>query len=684
MDKAGRTRGEERLSRLQECFLGFTTDALENINRLTAACGELLGAACALYNRLDGELLCSIGQWSTPPDYDPVDRAEGHLCHDVIRNGTDEVLVIRNLPETPYARTDPNVSRYGLKTYIGRAVKFGGRYLGSLCAVYREDHAPTDDDRDLLGAIAAAIGVEEGRHRATEALRESKETIQALIEGSPLAIVTFDPEGRITSWNPAAERMFGWNATEAIGRFHPIVPENKRDEFLRFRDRAMRGEVFTDVEVTRRRKDGSPVDISFSTAPLTDSKGRITGIMSIISDVTHERRMEEQLRRAQKMEVVGRLAGGIAHDFNNLLTAVTGYSELLLSRVGESDPALRRDLEEIKKAGDRAASLTQQLLAFSRRQVLQPRVLDLNAAIADTEKMLRPLVGEDIELVTVLDPGLWRVKADPGQIDQVLTNLVVNARDAMPGGGRITIGTSNAVVGEMEVPRYVPAPPGPYVMLSVSDTGCGMDEEIRSHLFEPFFTTKEVGKGTGLGLSTVYGIVKQSGGYIWARSRPGLGSTFRICLPRVDEALPAAAAAGTEEGRVFPPGGRETVLLVEDEPMVRELVREILAGKGYPVLEASNGTEAILLCDGHPGPVHLLLTDVVMPGMSGKELARRLVKSRPEMKVIFMSGYAEEVIADQGVLDAGTAFIKKPFSPGVLARKIREVLDARWHRADGP
>jgi nitrogen-specific signal transduction histidine kinase len=390
-------------------------------------------------------------------------------------------------------------------------------------------------------------------------------------------------------------------------------------------------------------------------------------------DVTAQRHLEEQLRQSQKMEAVGQLAGGIAHDFNNLLTAILGSTQLLLHNMPPEDPR-REDAEEIKLAGHRAAELTRQLLAFSRRQVLAPKVLDLNAVVANMERMLRRLLGEDIELVTSLDATAGAVNADPGQLEQVLLNLAVNARDAMPppGGGRLSIETARFTLHEEHVERRHRLPPGDYACLVVGDTGVGMDEATQAHLFEPFFTTKEVGKGTGLGLATVYGIVKQSGGYIWVYSERGRGTTVKVYLPRVPgvaEAPPLAPAPSEVRG------GHETVLLVEDAAPVRALARRSLEARGYRVLDASDGPAALELSARHGAPIDLLVTDVVMPGMSGRELAERLAPVRPRMKVLYTSGYTDDAMVRQGVLTAGVAFLQKPFVPDSLARKVREVLD---------
>jgi signal transduction histidine kinase/CheY-like chemotaxis protein len=422
-----------------------------------------------------------------------------------------------------------------------------------------------------------------------------------------------------------------------------------------------------------------------------DAEGRPTTLRGLTVDLTELKRSEralhqseEQLRQAQKMDAVGKLAGGIAHDFNNLLMVIRGDSDLMLRRLAPGH-ALRRNAEGIRDAADQAATLTRQLLAFSRKQVMAPRLVDLNGIVASIHAMLQRLLGETINLVTVTAPDLGGIKADPGQMEQMILNLCVNARDAMPDGGRLTVRTANVDLDEAAAARLSDARPGPYVRLEVSDTGVGMDAETRSHLFEPFFTTKEQGKGTGLGLSTVYGTVKQSGGHIAVESEPGRGSTFTVYLPRV--AAPVApverAAAETPVARsgapateaVLTPGRGETILLVEDAQRVRAVVREILEMSGYTVLEARHGVEALEVSNRHAGTIHLLLTDVVMPQMSGRELSQRLATLRPGLKVLYMSGYTDDAIVRHGVLAAGIAFLSKPFTPDALALKVREVLD---------
>jgi signal transduction histidine kinase len=400
--------------------------------------------------------------------------------------------------------------------------------------------------------------------------------------------------------------------------------------------------------------------------------GHLVRVWGTQRDVSDQRRLEEQFRQSQKMEAVGQLAGGIAHDFNNLLTAILGNTQLLLRDLPPGD-AMRGDVEEIRKASERAAGLTRQLLAYSRRQMLQPEILDLNVVVADMDRMLRRLIGENIALVTVPAPDLGRVRADPSQIEQVLVNLVVNARDAMSEGGRLTIETTNVDLDASYAQDHLGATPGAYAMLAVTDTGTGMDANVRAHLFEPFFTTKEVGKGTGLGLATVYGIVKQSGGHISVYTELGRGSSFKVYLPRVERPTERPAPPTSRPGVAR---GSETVLVVEDDPAVLALSCRALEAEGYTILCASDGTDALRLVERHGGAIHLLLTDVVMPGMSGRELAEQMAVKRAGIRILFMSGYPGDAAVHHGAFVPGSAFLQKPFSPDRLARKVRETLDA--------
>ena len=422
----------------------------------------------------------------------------------------------------------------------------------------------------------------------------------------------------------------------------------------------------TVTERSLLRKDGTVIVVESNARRLPD--GRLLGA---VRDITERKRLEEQLRQAQKMEAVGRLAGGVAHDFNNVLTAIFGYADLMAEEVPPSSAA-RQDLDEIRKAAQRATALTGQLLAFSRQQVLAPVVLSMNDLVGDVDKMLRRLLGEDVDLRVSLASNAGNVRADPGQLQQVIMNLVVNARDAMPTGGKLLIETADAELTEQYAELHQPVIPGQYVMLAVSDTGVGMDAQTRARIFEPFFTTKEKSKGTGLGLSTVYGIVKQSGGYIWVYSEAGHGTTFKVYLPRVD--APVEPQAPAREAVTVT--GTETILVAEDDETLRPLAKGLLEKLGYTVLEAENAEQALGVAGAHAGPIHLLVADVVMPGASGRELARRLAQSRPETRVLYVSGYTDDAIVHHGMLEPGLNFLQKPFTPAALARKVREVLDA--------
>ena len=433
-----------------------------------------------------------------------------------------------------------------------------------------------------------------------------------------------------------------------------------------------RGKEFNNLTTECVRKDGAPVMVRISGRAIANGEGG--GNFEIfMEDVTETRTLELQLRQAQKMEAIGRLAGGIAHDFNNLLMVISGYSEFLLERLGP-DPQLRGPAQEIANATQRATALTRQLLAFSRKQMLAPKVLDLNEVVAENLKMLTRMIGEDIDLVMVPGPGLGAVRADPGQIDQVIMNLAVNARDAMPQGGKLTIETANVRLDENFARTHAPLTAGDYVMLAISDTGVGMDRETQSRIFEPFFTTKGA-KGTGLGLSTVYGIVKQSGGFIFVDSQPERGTAFRAYFPRVN-GREEAVAAQDSLGLPRPDRGEETILLVEDETHLRRLARQYLEKQGYKVLEAEDGAAALQIVDGYRGPIHLLLTDVVMPGMNGRELATNIAKLLPDLRVLYMSGYSENAVGHDGTLDAGVSLLQKPFSLPALKDRVREVLDS--------
>jgi PAS domain S-box-containing protein len=521
-----------------------------------------------------------------------------------------------------------------------------------------------------LGLITARDVSE--RRRAEALLRASEQSYRELFENAHDGIYTTDLEGRFTSVNSACERLTGYSRQELIGKdarqfiapqFHDLVRRMGEHK------KAHGGTTTYELEILGRSGQRIPVEVS---TQLIHRDGEPVGVQGIARDLRERRMLEEQLRQAQKMEAVGQLAGGIAHDFNNLLTVITGYSEVLLSELPSTDPS-RPSVREIRKSAERAAMLTSQLLAFSRRQILQPVVIDLNTLVPDNVKMLRRLIGENIEIATELQPSLAYVKSDPGQVNQALVNLAVNARDAMPNGGRLTIRTATVMLDESYVHHHPELRPGEYVRLSIADTGCGMDPDTMARIFEPFFTTKEEGKGTGLGLAMVYGFVKQSGGHITVRSEVGRGSTFDIFLPVIGHPeRPLEINGPSHHG--LGGGGSETVLLVEDEDGVRNLVRLALQMKGYTVLEACHGADALQICEKWSGPVDLLVTDMVMPKMGGRELARHLRERNPKLRVLFLSGYTDDALLRDG-FDEGTPFLPKPFSPSDLAKKVRELLD---------
>jgi len=511
-------------------------------------------------------------------------------------------------------------------------------------------------------------------------LRHANEHLETIIQAAPFGIVAVDPDGAVTSWNSAAESMFGWTEQDVLNRIPPFVGTDQADEFHAKIQQTIQGELIAGLERRRQRKDGSTIDVAIWTAPLRDSAGSITSIILAIADISERKKLEEQLRHSQKMEAVGRLAGGVAHDFNNLLTIINGYGHMMIGALSPQD-RLRSHAEQILKAGNQAAALTTQLLAFSRRQVIQPRPVDLNHLITNLEKMLRRVIGENIVLYTLLGENLDRVKADPNQMEQVLINLVANARDAMPQGGALTISTRNVKLETRLLCEGNEILPGCYVEIAVSDTGEGMDEETRNHLFEPFFTTKERGKGTGLGLSSVYGSIRQNGGGIVVRSECGRGAEFLIYLPQLHE--PASVATTEPVAKGFH-RGCETILLVEDEAEVRKMLRESLTGAGYRVLEAADGTDALHKWEHEARSIDLLVTDVVMPLLNGRELAKRLTSVAPHIQTIYISGYADDVLAYHGTLAPDTVLIQKPFSPAELMLKVREVLDARKNGPPSP
>jgi PAS domain S-box-containing protein len=515
----------------------------------------------------------------------------------------------------------------------------------------------------------------QARRRAEEAVQHQQAFLRQIIDINPSFMFAKDRQGRFTLVNRAVAEAYGSTVEGLLGKtdadFNPNreeVEAFRRDDLEVMdsgREKVVAEELITDAHGQRRW-------LYTVKRPLRGPDGAADQILGVATDITARKEAEAQLRQAQKMEAIGQLAGGVAHDFNNLLGVIIGYADLLLKDLGLQHPAAPR-LEQIRKATERAAALTRQLLAFSRKQILQPRVLDLNTVITDVENMLARLIGEDIQILTVPAAGLGHVKADPGQLEQVIVNLAVNARDAMPRGGKLIIETANVSLDETFRQLHRGGPIGPHVVLAVSDTGSGIDAQNLLRIFEPFFTTKDKGKGTGLGLSTVYGIVKQSGGYVTVYSEPGRGTTFKVYLPRVQE--PPDQVTGPAPA-LKPSAAGETVLLVEDEPALRSMMQEILEEAGYAVLSGAGSDETLAAVRSHAGPVHLMVTDVVLPRMGGRELAVEVAALRPGLRVLYMSGYTGEAIAHHGILDAGMHFLEKPFTSESLLRRIRELLDA--------
>jgi len=528
---------------------------------------------------------------------------------------------------------------------------------------------------DAEGTVYATGGIATDitqRKLMEEALRRSEARYRELLDNTAYGIYHCAPDGQLLEANPALASMLGYSSKEELLTLNLAkdIYRNPED-CARLIQLSRQSGRLREAEAVWRRKDGKPITVRINGRTLRDDRGELLGTEGIVENLTEWRELERQFRQAQKMEAVGRLAGGIAHDFNNLLTVISGHTEILSSLI-EPDERPRRSVEQIGKAAGRAASLTRQLLAFSRMQILQPKVLDLNVVVAELSKMLPSLIGEDIGLIFAPEPKLGRVKADPGQIEQVIMNLAVNARDAMPQGGKLVIQTKNFVMDADYARTHPPAIPGQYAMLTVSDTGHGMDAETQSRIFEPFFTTKEQGKGTGLGLATVYGIVKQSGGFIWVYSEPGQGTRFEIYLPRVDE--PIALAEPGNHG-LANLAGSETLLLVEDQEDLRDLVGGFLRENGYTVLEARDGIEGLEVAEQHHGQIQLLVTDVVMPRMGGWELAERLVSLRPGLKVLYLSGYSEYSVAHHAAKYRPGTLLEKPFLMNMLAQKVREILE---------
>ncbi len=629
--------------------------------------GELVRLRKAVENSGEAMFLTDPGgtiTWINPA----FSRVYGYTPGEVVGRGTPRILKSGALKPEEYQRL--------WERLLDREVVTGEMVNktkdGRLVTIEYSVNPVLDERNRILGFLAIQRDVSD-RKRTEAALLESEEVYRTLVETSPDAIVLTALDGTIRLCNQRALAMAGCSgASELVGfNAFELMPEEERDRAREKAQALLTSDGISNREHTLIRKDGSRFPGDLNVSLYLDSHGQPKGLVAIIRDLTSRRRLEAQLLQAQKMEAIGKLAGGVAHDFNNLLTAIIGYSDLLLSDSAVTH-SMRQDLQAIKKVGEKASGLVRQLLAFSRRQVMQPRIMNLNTAIRDMGKMLQRLVGENTEVVTVLDPDLGYTRADPVQIEQVLLNLAVNSRDAMPSGGKLFIETANVDLKESPPAAGLAVLPGKYIMLTLRDTGSGMDQETIAHAFEPFFSTKDAGRGSGLGLSTVYGIVSQSGGTISVESETGQGTTFRMYLPRVEKD-PESRESGQAPKKS--PQGNETILVAEDEDGVRGVVRSFLEGKGYKVLEARDGVEAMEIWEKHQGLIHLLVTDLVMPRMGGLELAQRLTRANEGLKVLYMSGYSDQAVANQGVLEPGTMFLQKPFSTDVLAQYVRRLLD---------
>jgi PAS domain S-box-containing protein len=692
-DEERRRREAEVLAELART-IGATLDLETVLRRVTEAARELCRSDGAVIGLRMSDSDAVLLRYSTAAWHQELRNA---LVVEPGKGLGGYVLVERRPMRTTDYLADPLISRHylerirqlGIRAQMAVPVLIDDRVEGLLYVDNRSSRAFTDQDEAILVRLAAqaALAIRNAQlfadeqlargtaERLVRALRESQERFQFVARATNDAVWDWDLVSDALWWNEGVTTMFGY-APERVGPdaswWHGNIHPEDRDRVVTdVRAAIDRGAESWSAEYRYRKADGSYADVFDRGYVLHDGEGKPVRMIGAMMDVTQRKQLEEELRQAQKMEAVGRLAGGVAHDFNNLLTIITGRSALLLGRLKADDPA-RKSVELIQKTAARAASLTRQLLAFSRKQVLQRKVLDLNITVAELSDMLRRLIGEDIDLLLTLGPTAGRVNADPGQLEQALLNLAVNARDAMPDGGTLSVETDRVELGPAPPDRPDALPPGPYAVLRVMDTGVGMDAATQAHIFEPFFTTKEPGKGTGLGLSMVHGVVRQHGGLIRVRSVVGGGTTFEIYLPQVEAMTPSPTA---DDAGARPATGQETILLVEDEEDVRALAREVLERQGHRVLEAGDGVQALQRYEAEGERIDLILTDVVMPRMSGRELVDRVRALRPSMPVLYMSGYTEDAIVRHGVRDASMMLLGKPFTPADLVSKVREVLD---------
>jgi len=665
------------------------SSALYRIAERTSSAADLQGFYAAIHNIVDELMnarnfyialydpsaqLLSFPHFVDEADVTPVSKPLGRgLTEYVLRTG-EPLLASPEVFEDLVRRGEVELIGAPSVDWLGVPLRAGKETFGVLVVQsYSESIRFGERDKEILTFVSQQVASAIDHKRHEEALRRSEARYRSLVQSAVYGIYRSDVDGRFLDVNPALITMLGYESPEEVVGLDParevfLHPEEHERLIKEFQTKGQ----LDGLEVRWKRKDGGAIIVRLSGRAASGPEELEKVLEIIAEDVTERRALEEQFRQAQKMEAVGRLAGGVAHDFNNLLMVISGYTEVLLDELKLQED-LANKAQAIQQAADRATTLTRQLLAFSRKQLLELKVVDVNSIVSDMERLLRPLIGETIELATHLKADVGHTRADAGQLEQVIMNLVVNARDAMPGGGKVLIQTERV---ELDVGRreHSLIPAGPYVLLSVSDTGGGMDKETQSRIFEPFFTTKEKGKGTGLGLSTVYGIVKQTGGFIFAHSDIGHGTTFRIYLPRVEDVTDHTAPVKSTTAAA---GGSETVLLVEDEESVRQLVRDTLLSRGYKVIEAQNGEAGLKVSQEYEGVIEMLITDVVMPGIGGRELAQRVSAARPRIKVLFLSGYTEDAIIHEGVLEPGTAFLQKPFTLQTLSRKVRDVLHSK-------
>ena len=675
-----RRRTEERLSRLNECLLSFGADSGENIDRLVMLCGEQLDGDFAMYTRMVEGELHAVGTWNLPADSFFTNIVSA--CEGLLGDASKDVRVVPDLSQEGDVQGDLELQRHGIRTYIGRSVVSEGARAGALCVFYRGDRLVRNEEKEFLGIVASAIRVEEKRREAEAALRKSEEKYRSLVENSTDLVLRFDRKNRHIFLSPSVADISTLKPVEMLGKSHREL--NFPVDQCLFWEKAIQSvfetgqRVAAEIRVSGR---SGPVDLNVHLFPEFGEGGRIVSVVGVARDVTREKSVEAQLRHAQKMEAIGTLAGGIAHDFNNLLQAVQGYADILLLRKKEKDAGFR-ELSEIGRAAARGGELTRQLLAFSRKMESKLESTDLNSTIGRLQNMMDRTIPKMIRIELKLSEQLWHINADPSQMEQVLMNLVLNSRDAMPGGGRIVISTENAVIGHEDRRLPPELPPGSYVRLTVSDTGHGMDRETLQNIFDPFFTTKEVGKGTGLGLAMVYGILKNHDGYIFCDSAVGSGTTFTIYLPAMEN----AASRGESSERWRPRGGNETILLVDDEAFIRDVGENILSSFGYRVLGASSGESALEVYRRQGHEIGLVILDLIMPGMDGRECLARLLELDPAVKVVFTSGYAVGELTNDILKSGARSFIYKPYRIEQILETIRSVLDeaGKGEQSPGP